>query len=388
MLDALTQQQATATYQPMPPAYHTISQTYGTNPSKNWKRGMRVVLLSGRGLDSTPPANPEWGNPDNIAGTIEQFNGREICVVWDNGFRNIYDLARPSFVIEELSPSVDSKPKKKKEKEFTFDSTKLDALVIKDEVKFEIVAVLKQHHNAQKLFEEWGLAEVIQYGRGMTLMFYGKPGTGKTWGAHCIAKSLNRDLLTVDATNIQTSEPGGANRNIKNAFATAKKEGKVLFLDECDSLITVRNEVGMILSSEINTLLTEIEKFEGVCILSTNRIGNMDEALERRIALIVEFPEPDYHARLAIWGKMIPKKLPVSKDVKFEKIAEEKLTGGQIKNAVLQAARLAIAHDSKEVTLDHFSKAIERIHKSRALMGKGSLTHRARVVEDYTKGMS
>src|SRR6185295_9439198 len=132
---------------------------------------------------------------------------------------------------------------------------------------------------------------------------------------------------------------GGANRNIENAFATAKKGKEVLFFDECDSLITVRDEVGMIIGSEINTLLTQIEKFEGVCILATNRIGTLDSALERRISLIVEFPEPTYEARLLIWQKFLVKKLPLHEDVKVEKLAEEKLTGGQIKNVLLHAAR-------------------------------------------------
>ena len=255
----------------------------------------------------------------------------------------------------------------------------LDKLVIDEKVKNEIISVLKQQDNAIKIFEEWGLGELIEYGKGMTFMFHGKPGTGKTYAAQLIAKCFGQELLILGAAEIQTSEPGGANRNIQNAFKTAKQgKGKVLFLDECDSLITSRQNVGMIIGSEINTLLTEIERFEGVCILATNRIGFMDEALHRRISLIVEFPEPNFDARLMIWNKLLPPKMPLEKKVKVETLAEYKLTGGLIKNVILQAARLACANESLKVGLTDFETAIARTLTTKNLMGKDDRT-RARM---------
>lgn len=192
--------------------------------------------------------------------------------------------------------------------------------------------------------------------------------TGKTWGANCIAKSLGKKLSVISAAEIQSSEPGGANRAIQAAFRDAKK--KVLLLDECDSLITSRSQVGMIIGSEINTLLTEIEKFEGVCILTTNRIETLDEALERRIALIVEFPNPNFEARVGIWKRLLPAKMPLGKDVKVNVLAEFSLTGGQIKNVILQAARMAVANNQSKVGLEHFDAAISRVSKSKGLLGK------------------
>ncbi len=177
----------------------------------------------------------------------------------------------------------------KPEKEFAA----LDALILNQPSKDSIRAVLKQQKHAGKIFDEWGLGEVLEYGKGMTFLFYGSPGTGKTHAANCIAKAMGSKLLTIGAAEIQTSEPGGANRNIQNAYKSAKQNKQVLFLDECDSLITNRGEVGMILGGEINTLLTEIEKFEGVCILATNRIQHLDEALERRISLIAVKNSPN-----------------------------------------------------------------------------------------------
>lgn len=278
--------------------------------------------------------------------------------------------------------------KKETPKKIELNFDHLEKLVITPEAKEEISSVLKQHKHQTKLFEEWGLGETIEYGKGMTFMFYGPPGTGKTWGAHCIAKVIGRELLTISASQIQTSEPGGANRNIENAFTSAREQDKILFLDECDSLITQREAVGMVLGSEINTLLTEIEKFEGVVILATNRIDTLDAALERRISLIIEFPEPTFEQRQEIWKTLIPKKMPLSDDVKVETLAEYKLTGGQIKNCVLQAARLALSSEAKAVEFRHFESAIQRVQKSKNLMGTASRWRTAKVKDDFSKGAS
>lgn len=268
------------------------------------------------------------------------------------------------------------------------DTKELDALVIGAEVREEIEAVLKQHKNADTIFTEWGLGDVIEYGRGMIFMFYGPPGTGKTWGAHCIGKAVGQELLIVSAAEIQSSEPGAANRNIQQAFKTAKDKGQILFLDECDSLITSRNDVGIVIGGEINTLLTEIEKCEGIVILATNRIETMDEALERRVSLIIEFPEPNHPQRHEIWKRMLPKKMPLGKDVVIERLADHKLTGGQIKNAVLQAARLALATEAKKVSLEHFESAIARIQKSKSLMGTASRYRQGMIKEHFESGVT
>lgn len=295
-----------------------------------------------------------------------------ITVKWENGNFNSYN--NPNDL------------KKKKKRVPVYDASKMDALIIEQKVKDEIVAVLDQHKNHDKLFKEWGLGDVIEYGRGMTFMFYGPPGTGKTFGAHCIAKAMGTELLVISAADIQSSEPGGANRAIQQAFREAKAKKQVLFLDECDSLISSRNDLGMILASEVNTLLTEIEKFEGVAILATNRIENMDEALERRISLIVEFPKPDYEMRKKIWEKLLPKKMPLGKEVSIDILAKHELTGGQIKNVVLHAARMALADNRDKVEMKHFSVSIERLNKSKNLMGSASRYRQGVFRDDYSSG--
>lgn len=350
--------------------------------------GMVVVLANGHGQDRSDTANPIWGKDGNyFRGTVRNINqsGSQIYVEvqWEYGARNAYCITDGT--CELLPQEFASKPKSKWTTKL--DASQLDALVIPADTKTEILAVLKQHQNREKLFKEWGLGETIEYGRGMSFMFYGPPGTGKTWGANCIAKMLQMELLIISAAEIQSSEPGGANRAIQNAFSTARDSNKVLFIDECDSLITQRNDVGMILSSEINTLLTEIEKSEGVTILATNRIETMDEALERRISLIVEFPFPNFEQRKEIWGKLIPKKMPLSEDVSLDDLAKEKLTGGQIKNVLLQAARLALGADAEKVSKANFDMAIARFKQSKGLMGQQSRYRQGRR-EDYSRSAS
>jgi len=331
------------------------------------RKGRKVVLIKNPNSDEWEESNPIWGKDGQyISGIITDYDGYdEYRVTWENGRSNVYDLD-DGWVLKLLK---DAPKKGGIFKKIKLDTAQLDKLVIEPEVKREIVAVMSQHQHQDKIFEKWGLGEVIEYGRGMTFMFHGGPGTGKTWGAQRIAKSLGMELLVIGAAEIQSSEPGGANRSIQNAFKEAEQQKKVLFIDECDSLIFNRAQLGMVLASEVNTLLTEIEKCEGVVILATNRIEHMDEALERRISLIVEFPAPNEQQRRDIWDVLLPKKMPLGKDVNVEKLSKQELTGGLIKNVILQSARLAAADGEDEVSLKHFEQAIKRIASSRNLMG-------------------
>jgi SpoVK/Ycf46/Vps4 family AAA+-type ATPase len=321
----------------------------------------------------------DWNEDGDDLGTIRgSRNGHiEWSVAWDDEPREIDWVDADDLVKDRTASNVDvaSKPEgavknTTKVSDDELNKKELDRLIIEDEKREEIEAVLKQHKFADKIFEEWGLGETIEYGKGMTMLFWGPPGTGKTWGATCISKALGKELQVVNPSMIQSSEPGGANRAIEAAFAEAKESDKVLFFDECDGLICNRENVGMIIGSEINTLLTCIEQFEGVCILCTNMIGSLDKALERRISLIIEFAEPNEEARTLIWGKMLPSKMPLEKGVTPKSLAKTELTGGQIKNVILGAARKAVATNSAKVMKEHFASAITNTTKNSGLMGK------------------
>ncbi len=242
----------------------------------------------------------------------------------------------------------------------------LSSVVISDEKREEIKAAISQIDNEKVIFEQWGFGEVFEKGTAITLLFYGVPGTGKTLMAQAIANELNADLKTYGMAEIGSSEPGGSERIIQSIFKKAKeffsmeKKQQVILFDECDALLYDRNKVGVILGAQINTLLTEIERHEGIIIFTTNRIGTLDPALERRIAAKIEFPFPTMIQRKAIWERMIPKKAPLAADVDFIRLADYPLAGGNIKNAVLNAARMAAYQNGKEITMQHFLQAIER----------------------------
>lgn len=237
----------------------------------------------------------------------------------------------------------------------------MNSVVIDKDKLDEIKAAISQKKNAEIIFQEWGFDEIFEKGTAISLLFYGIPGTGKTLMAQAIADDLEMKLKIVGTAEIETSEPGGAERNIQKVFEESNKSGKTIILfDECDSLLADRNVVGTIMAAQINTLLTEIEKFEGVVVFTTNRLGKLDPALERRITAKIEFPFPNQKARYKIWKRMIPKKAPLAKDVKYDELSEFPLTGGAIKNAVLNAARMAVYKNQKNITRKNFHDAIEK----------------------------
>lgn len=245
-----------------------------------------------------------------------------------------------------------------------------DSVIIQQEKVDQIKEAISQREYSGKIFDDWGFADVFEKGTAVSLLFYGMPGTGKTLMAQAIADYLDLPLEIIGAAEIQTSEPGGAERKIKSIFAKAKAiitgkpvEGakeKVILLDECDSLLMDRNQVGHIMSSQINTLLSEIEQFKGIVIFTTNRLGRLDPALERRITSKIQFDFPNKEARQQIWERMMPLKAPLAEDVNFKKLAEYPLTGGNIKNCVLNAARRAAHKKLDVIDQNSFLQAIEQ----------------------------
>lgn len=256
-----------------------------------------------------------------------------------------------------------------------------DTVIMPQTKKEQIEAAIAQLKYHDLIFSKWGFEEIFEKGTAISMIFYGVPGTGKTLMAEAIANKLEQELLIISPAEIETQVPGGAERNIKRYFKIAsgkmgaptgevnKANGEpilgpakkhVILFDECDSLITDRSNVGMILAGQINTILSELEHFEGVVIFTTNRLGTLDAAIERRLSAKIEFEFPNEELRKNIWLRMIPKKAPIDADVDFDRLSEFPLTGGNIKNVVLNAAREAAYRESKTITLECFRAAIEK----------------------------
>lgn len=239
-----------------------------------------------------------------------------------------------------------------------------DTVVISDEKRDQILEALEQVNQQDLIFKVWGFNETIEKGKGVSMLFYGPPGTGKTLMAQALANKLKRTLKVISTADIESSAPGEAERNIRKHFKEAKSGKTILLFDECDSLIYTRQNVGPILSAQINELLSQIERFDGITLFTTNRLGTLDEAVNRRLALKLEFEMPSLAERAEIWRRMFPKKAPVAKDVDFERLAIVELTGGYIKNAVLRAVRMAAAEkiddDKKKIRMKHLVKALRQ----------------------------
>lgn len=237
-----------------------------------------------------------------------------------------------------------------------------DSVIIDDDKRDQILEALEQINQTDLIFEKWGFGETIEKGRGVSLLFFGPPGTGKTLMAQAIAHRLRRSLSVISTADIESSAPGEAERNIRKHFKDAKEKDTILLFDECDSLIYTRQNVGPILGAQINELLSQIEKFNGITIFTTNRLGTLDEAVNRRLALKLEFDMPTVEQRVLIWQRMFPKKCPIDKDVDWAKLAIVEITGGYIKNAVLRAARMAAIEPKpdkqKKISMVHLVKAL------------------------------
>jgi SpoVK/Ycf46/Vps4 family AAA+-type ATPase len=232
--------------------------------------------------------------------------------------------------------------------------SKFDQVVLADSDKERIMSVIERHDEYLRYRKDWGFDDVIQYGKGVLMLFYGKPGTGKTMMAHAVADKMGKRVLNVDIPTFIDHHQ--ADRFLPALFREARMQGAILFFDECEALFGDRRMGNPLMTM----LLTEIERFEGVAILATNMPQQLDEALDRRILVKVLFPEPDRIARREIWQKHLPERAPLSDDVEIDALADRfEMTGGYIKNAVLTAVADAVHRngDNPQISMDALERA-------------------------------
>ena len=194
------------------------------------------------------------------------------------------------------------------------------------------------------VLDRWGVGRHLSYGKGVSALFHGDPGTGKTLCAEAVAGELNRPLLLASIPGLLSKWVGQSEQNVQRLFARARTLGAVLFLDEADSLLTQR-ESGSGSSgsrhdaSMVNVLLTELERHDGIVLLATNLPGRLDGALERRLTYRLEFPLPNAVLRADIWRRLLPETVPIEGTIDFNRLGEAYgLSGGLIKNAVFKCA--------------------------------------------------
>ncbi len=241
----------------------------------------------------------------------------------------------------------------------------LEQVVLPEALKTQVQEVVEAARNRSTVFLEWGLAQRLSLGRGLAVLFQGPPGTGKTLTAEAIAWELARNLYSVSLPSIVSKFVGETEKNLHSVFAAARESQSVLFFDEADALFgkrtDVHNSLDKYANMEVNVLLQEMEKFDGLVILATNLIDNVDQAFERRIAWRLRFPFPDGVSRTAIWRGLIPPEMPTA-EIDYEYLGRRfTLSGGHIKNAVLKAAYRAAREtgNRRVVTTQLLARAAE-----------------------------
>jgi hypothetical protein len=250
-----------------------------------------------------------------------------------------------------------------------------DDLVVPSAVREELELArvwLRQQH---QVLDVWGFGRRVTMGRGLTMLFGGPPGTGKTMAAQVLAGALALDLYRVDLSRVVNKYIGETEKHLSQLFDEGYASGAALFFDEADALFGKRSEVkdahDRYANLEIGYLLQRMEEYEGVTILASNRARDMDEAFTRRFQFIIDFPIPDEAHRLKIWQGMLPAEAEQDGALDLAGLAKRfETSGGEIKNAMLAAAFLA-AGERVPLCTRHLVQAVRReFRKGGRLVGE------------------
>jgi SpoVK/Ycf46/Vps4 family AAA+-type ATPase len=210
-----------------------------------------------------------------------------------------------------------------------------------------------------RVYGEWGFASKGRRGLGISALFAGASGTGKTMAAEVLARELRLDLYRIDLSQVVSKYIGETEKNLGKVFDAAEGGGVVLLFDEADALFGKRSEVkdshDRYANIEVSYLLQRMEAYDGLAILTTNLKGALDQAFMRRIRFTIQFPFPDAEARAAIWQRIFPAETP-TEELDATKLARLNVAGGNIRNIALNAAFIA-ADRGEAVGMRHLLQA-------------------------------
>jgi SpoVK/Ycf46/Vps4 family AAA+-type ATPase len=237
-------------------------------------------------------------------------------------------------------------------------------LVLPEDAVNQLRELTHRARLSDRVLERWGGSTVK--GRGVSALFAGDSGTGKTMSAEIVANALGLDLYVIDLSTVIDKYIGETEKNLERIFVEADRVNAVLLFDEADAIFGKRSEVqdahDRYANVETAYLLQRIERFNGLAILTTNLRSNVDEAFTRRLDAIIDFPSPDQAHRRRLWEVHLRRGMPVG-DLDLDFLARAfKLSGGNISNIVLSAAFLA-AQEEVEVGMAHLIRATEREYR-------------------------
>jgi hypothetical protein len=232
-------------------------------------------------------------------------------------------------------------------------------LVLPEMQMRELHQISAQVRRRAKVYNDWGFAAKGDRGLGISALFAGASGTGKTMAAEVLANDLQLDLYRIDLSQVVSKYIGETEKNLRRVFDAAEEGGAVLLFDEADALFGKRSEVkdshDRYANIEVSYLLQRMEAYRGLAILTTNLKGSLDTAFLRRLRFIIQFPFPDAAHRAEIWRHIFPVQTPLDA-IDFSRLARLSIPGGNIRNIALHAAFLA-AEAGEVVTMAHLARA-------------------------------
>ena len=230
-----------------------------------------------------------------------------------------------------------------------------------------------------QVYESWGFAGHGRRGLGVSALFAGPSGTGKTLAAEVLGSELGLSVCRVDLSRVVSKYIGETEKNLRRVFDAAEESGAILLFDEADALFGKRSEVrdshDRYANIEVSYLLQKMESYRGLAILTTNMKDALDQAFLRRLRFIVKFPFPDSAHRERIWQRVFPAETPRS-ELDVTKLARLTVTGGSIRNIALNAAFMA-ADSGGMVSMRHLYDS------ARAELGKLEKTLNEQEVRDW-----
>jgi hypothetical protein len=219
-----------------------------------------------------------------------------------------------------------------------------DDLILPDLQKQTLRQLAAQVRHRLHVYETWGFSARGRRGLGVSALFTGVSGTGKTMAAEVLARGLRLDLYRIDLSSVVSKYIGETEKNLKKVFDAAEEGGVLLLFDEADALFGKRSEVrdshDRYANIEVGYLLQRMEAYQGLAILTTNLRSALDQSFQRRLRFTINFPFPDATQREAIWKSAFPQATPTRK-LDHKKLAQLNVTGGNIRNIAINAAFLA-----------------------------------------------
>ncbi len=259
-------------------------------------------------------------------------------------------------------------------------------LVVPEQTQQSLADVVARAKHRDTVLGQWRMRPGGGRGHGVTALFAGESGTGKTLAAEVIAGELGMDLYVVDLSSVVDKYVGETEKNLDRIFTEAADVNGVLLFDEADAIFGKRSAVqdahDRYANIESAYLLQRMESFDGIAVLTTNLRANLDDAFTRRLDVIADFPVPDHSQRRALWDRCLGTALPRADDVDLELCAERfDLAGGAIRSCVVTAAYLAAAEGRPVAMADLIAAVYQEYRKLGRLVRAeefGDLAHSSR----------